>query len=114
MRVSVVEAHDHVRTALCFILEAQPDLQLVGAFDSRPDLVVRLLALRPDVVLLDWDLPGQLARQFLVAAHRVPAPPRIIVLSARPDDEPQARAAGADAFVSKSQPPALLIQSLYS
>ncbi len=113
MRVSIVEAHDHVRAALCFILTAQPDIELAGVFGPRPDLVARLLALRPDVVLLDWELPAQLAPQVLGALRRVLAPVRVIVLSARPDDEPQARAAGADAFVSKDQPPALLIDSLY-
>ncbi|HMQ33024.1 MAG TPA: response regulator [Chloroflexaceae bacterium] len=114
MRVAVVEGQNHVRAALCFLIEAQPGMQLAGAFGSRADLIVRLLALQPDVVLLDWGLPNHLAEQVLLAARRAPSPPRVVVLSARPDDEPLARAAGADAFVSKSQPPRLLIPSLYS
>jgi DNA-binding NarL/FixJ family response regulator len=107
-------ARDRVRSALCFLIEAQPGIQLVGAFGPGPDLVVRLLALRPDVVLLDWGLPDHLAEQVLLVARRALSPPRVVVLSVRPDDETQARAAGAAAFVSKSQPPVLLIQSLYS
>jgi DNA-binding NarL/FixJ family response regulator len=114
MRVAIVEGQNHIRSALCFLIEAQPGIQLAGAFGSRPDLSVWLLALRPDVVLLDWELPNQLADQVLLAARRAPSPPRVVVLSARPTDEPRARAAGADAFVSKSQPPRLLIPSLYS
>lgn len=114
MRVAIVEGHDHVRFALCFLLEAQPDIQLVGAFGPGPGLIVWLLALRADVVLLDWGLPEQLAEQLLLAARRAPSPPRVIVLSARPADEAPARAAGAAAFVCKSQPPRLLIPSLYS
>jgi two-component system response regulator NreC len=113
MRVVVVEAQAHVRSALRFVLEVQPDLKLVGAFGPGPDLVAQLLALRPDVVLLDWELPRRLALQVLTAARRSPVPPRMVVLSARPDDESQAHAAGADVFISKDQPPALLIQSLY-
>lgn len=114
MRVAVVEGHDHIRAALCFLIEAQPGIQLLGAFGPWPDLTVRLLALRPDVVLLDWELPGHLAERVLRAARRAPSPPRVVVLSARADDEARARAAGADAFISKSQPPRLLIPSLYS
>ncbi len=114
MRVVVVEGQTHVRTALCFLIEAQPGMQLVGAFGYRPDLIVRLLALRPDVVLLDWELPGQMAEQVLRAARRAPSPPRVIVLSLGIDHEARARAAGADAFVSKSQPPRLLLASLHS
>jgi two-component system nitrate/nitrite response regulator NarL len=114
MRVAVVEGRHHVRFALCFLIETQPGVQLVGALGSRPDLVVRLLALRPDVVLLDWGLPDHLAERVLLAARRAPSPPRVLVLSVRPDDETRARAAGAAAFFSKSQPPRLLIPSLYS
>lgn len=113
MRVAIVESQHHVRSALCYLIETQPGIEVAGAFGSRPDLVVWLLALRPDVVLLDWELPNHLAEQVLHAARRAPAPPRIVVLSARPEDEPRARAAGADAFVSKSQPPGRLIPSLY-
>lgn len=113
MRVSVVEAQNHVRAALCFFIEVRPGIELAGAFGPGPDLLVWLLALRPDVVLLDWELPAHLARRVLRTLRRLPAPPRIVVLSARPEDEPQARAAGANAFVSKSQPPTLLMQSLY-
>ncbi len=114
MRVVVVESQCRVRAALCFVLAAQPGVQLVGAFGPGSDLVARLLALRPDVVLLDWELPDHLAEQVLRAARRAPSPPRVVVLSVRPDNEPRARAAGAAAFISKSQPPRLLISSLYS
>jgi DNA-binding response OmpR family regulator len=65
-------------------------------------------------VLLDWELPGHLAERVLFAARRAPSPPRVLVLSTRPDDEARARAAGACAFVSKSQPARQLIPSLYS
>lgn len=98
----------------CLLIEAQPGVQLVVAFGSRPYLTVRLLALWPDVVLLEWGLPDYLAEQVLLAARRAPSPPRVLVLSTRPDDETRARAAGAAGFVNKSQPPRLLIPSLYS
>lgn len=114
MRVAVVDGHEQVRSALCFLIEGRPDVQLVGAFGPRPDLSVLLLALRPDVLLLDWGLPDHLAAQVLRAARRAPAPPRVVVLSTRPEDEPAARAAGATAFLSKCQSPRLLIPLLYS
>lgn len=113
MRVAVVDGHDHVRSALCFLIKGLSGMHLVGAFGSGPDLIVRLLALRPDVVLLDWGLPGHLAEQVLFAARRAPSPPRVVVLGAQPSDEARARAAGANAFISKSYPPQLLIPSLY-
>jgi DNA-binding NarL/FixJ family response regulator len=107
-----LEGQHHLRAVLCYLIEAQPAIMLVGAFGPRPDLSVRLLALRPDVVLLDWELPTHLAPQVPGALRRVFAPVRVIVFSARSDDEPQALAAGADAFVGKDQPPEALLRLL--
>jgi DNA-binding NarL/FixJ family response regulator len=114
MRVAVVEGQNHVRSALCFFIESQPGMQLAGAFGSQPDLVVRLLALQPDVVLLDWELPDLQAEQVLFAVRGASPPTRVLALSTRSGDEARACAAGVDAFICKSQPPRLLIPSLYS
>lgn len=114
MRIVVIEAEAHVRAALTFMLEQQPDLQVLCAVGPVPDLVTRILAVRPDVILLDWKLPRRLARQILVAVRRSAEPSRIVVLSTRQEDEATARAAGADAFISKDQAPALLIRAIHT
>jgi CheY-like chemotaxis protein len=79
-----------------------------------PNLVARLLALRSEVILLDWELPQRLASRILLVMRRLPQAPRIVVLSARSEDEAPARAAGADAFVSKDEAPAALIRALHA
>lgn len=112
MRVVVVEAQAHVRTALMFLLQQQPDLEVLCAFGPGPDLVARILTLRPEVILLDWDRPRQLARRLLAACKRLRGAPRVIVLVTRPEDEAQALAAGADALVSKGEPPALVLRAI--
>jgi DNA-binding response OmpR family regulator len=60
-------------------------------------------------VLLDWELPGRPAAALLFALHGLDYHPRIIVLSTRPESEPDALAAGADAFVWKGDPPEILL-----
>lgn len=112
MRVVVVEAQAHVRTALMFLLQQQPDLEVLCAFGPGPDLVARILALRPEVILLDWEMPRQLARQVLTAIRRLPGATRVIALCTRPEDEAGALAAGAHGLVSKGEPPALVLRAI--
>lgn len=67
---------------------------------------------QPDLVLLDWELPGRPAAALLLVLHGLTYHPRVIVLSTRPESEQDALAAGADAFVSKSDPPERLLTSV--
>ncbi|NTU82380.1 MAG: response regulator transcription factor [Chloroflexales bacterium] len=112
MRVVIVEAQLHVRTALLFLLQQQPDLEVLCAFGPAPDLVARVLALRPEVILLDWEMPRRLAAQVLAAIRRLPAPPRVVVLVTRTEDEADAVAAGAQTLVSKGEPPNLVLRAI--
>lgn len=112
MRVVVVEAHTHVRTALMFLLQQQPDLEVLCAFGPVPDLVARVLALRPEVILLDWEMPRQLTRQVLRAIRRKSGASRVIALCTRPEDEAEALAAGAHALISKGEPPDLVLRAI--
>jgi DNA-binding NarL/FixJ family response regulator len=81
---------------------------------ETPDLsglAQKVSEFRPDVVLLDWELPGRPAAALLLALHGLTYHPKVIVLSARPESEEEALAAGADAFVSKSESPERLLRS---
>lgn len=114
MRIVVVETQAQIRAALSFLLEQQPDLQVLCALGPVPNLAARLLALRPEVILLDWELPQRLASRILLAVRRSSEAPRIVVLSAHAKDEAPARAAGANAFVSKDEAPAAIIRALHA
>jgi DNA-binding response OmpR family regulator len=65
-------------------------------------------AFKPDLVLLDWEFPGRPAAAFLCGLNG----PAVIVLSRRPEAAGAALAAGAEAFVSKADPPERLLEAL--
>jgi DNA-binding NarL/FixJ family response regulator len=71
-------------------------------------LVRQLQEFQPDLDLLDWELPGRPAAAFLLA-WSYPARPRLIVLSTHPEIQSAALRIGADAFVSKADPPEVLL-----
>jgi DNA-binding NarL/FixJ family response regulator len=57
-RVLVVDDHPVVREGLVSVLEDQPGIEVVGSLGSAEQAVAQVGRLRPDIVLLDLELPG--------------------------------------------------------
>jgi DNA-binding NarL/FixJ family response regulator len=92
---------------------------VVGEAAEAEDLLAQLKATRPDLMLLDWELPGlALAnsvgseKRLLSVLHVFYPNLRVIALSGRPEAHQAALAAGVDAFVSKGDPPERLLTTL--
>jgi DNA-binding NarL/FixJ family response regulator len=86
-------------------LEAHPDIEVVGAARSAADAIDRVVAARPDVVILDRLLPQPEHSQEVLAHVREHLPgAAILLVSGMPDDHlaGEARDAGADGHVSKA------------
>jgi len=75
-------------------------------------LVAQITASEPDVLLLDWHLPGITIKELVADIRALELVLKIIVLSVNPEDERAALAAGADAFVTKAEPPDRLMSVL--
>lgn len=58
IRVLVVDDHPLFRTGLAGLLATVPDVEVVGEAGDGAEAVSRALSLRPDVVLMDLNLPG--------------------------------------------------------
>jgi len=75
-------------------------------------LVERVVFSRPDVVLIDWDLPG-LRSGGVLPRLRAGAPScRVVALSGRPEQRDEALRLGAVSFVSKCDAPESLLRAL--
>jgi DNA-binding NarL/FixJ family response regulator len=112
MRVLLADDEVRVRYALRVLLRQQPGVELAGEAVRASDLLDALTASRPDVVLLDWELPGSGGRQSMAAIRSLCPRLPVIALSGRPEVRREALAAGADAFVCKSDPPDRLLLAL--
>lgn len=116
IRVLVADDQDLVRTGLRMILDAQPDIEVVGeAADGRA--AVRLaLELRPDVCLFDIRMPEldgiEAVREL--AGPGVSDPMAIVVITTFDLDEyvHGALKAGARGFLLKDAGPDLLAQAI--
>lgn len=114
MRILVADNQASARLALCALLEQQNGWQVVGEVDSAENLMPQIENTNPDLVLLNWNLPELDAEQLVPVLREKYSNISVIVLSSRPETRSKALAAGADAFISKADPPDRLLQAISS
>jgi len=112
MRVLVADDKPEVRSALRLLLEQLPGVTVVGEAIGADSLLAQASALCPDLMLLDWELPGLHAVELLPGLRARCPRLSVIVLSSRPEDHRPALATGADAFVSKGDAPEQLLKAV--
>jgi two-component system, NarL family, response regulator NreC len=101
MNVLLADDSVPVRWALRTFVQEQLGWTVVGEAADAEALLAAAVALRPDLILLEWDLPGQPARDHIHALHRQLDSCRIVVLNDNPERRGVALRAGADAFICK-------------
>lgn len=107
----IAEEEARVRRALYFFLKEQPELTIVGETAEVRPLLRLAQVTSPDVILLDWNLPGCIP-ELLASLRRVNDGLRVIILGRHLDDRPATLAAGADAFICKGDAPQVLQATL--
>ena len=112
MRILLADDQPRVRFALRVLLERQPGLEVMGEAVDVDDLLCQAEQSCPDLVLLGWELPGWAADDSLSTLRRVCPDVCVIALSGRPEARRAALTAGADAFISKSDPPERLLAAI--
>lgn len=118
IRVVVADDQELVRTGLVMILDAQPDLEVVGQAADGPEALDLAARLRPDVLLVDIRMPGldgvEVTRRL--AGPGVEDPLAVVVITTFDLDEYVLGAlrAGARGFLLKDAGPQLLVQAIHA
>ena len=112
MRILIADDQPKVRFALHILLDRQPGLKVVGEAVDAQDLLLQAQHTYPDLLLLDWELPGLAGSGLLPALRRVYPNLSVIALSGRTESSQAALAAGVNAFVSKVEPPEHLLSAI--
>jgi DNA-binding NarL/FixJ family response regulator len=114
IRVLVADDQALVRGGFRLILEAQPDIEVVGEAADGREAVTRAKDQRPDVVLMDIRMPGMdgLAATRLLMTSQ--SPPRVLMLTTFDLDEYvyDALRAGASGFLLKDVRPEQLADAV--
>lgn len=116
IRILVVDDHPVVREGLVALLEDEPDFEVVASTDSAEEAVARAGRLRPDVVLLDLELPGMDGVQALPALAAASPDTRVIVFTAYDTDERVLGAvrAGAKGYLLKGASREQIAQAIHT
>ena len=103
-RLLLIDDSDDFLDGLTDWLEDSPRIHVIGRAHSRREALIRIDALRPDLVVLAATLPDgsgfELTRELKAAA----TDPLVVLMSFHDEDAipAEARAAGADAWISKT------------
>ncbi|MEV1000676.1 response regulator transcription factor [Nonomuraea sp. NPDC050202] len=110
-RILLADDQEDVRIGFRLILDAQPDMTVVGEAADGTRAVELARHLRPDVVLADVRMPGL---DGLEVTRRLAAETRVIVVTTFDLDEyvHTALRAGACGFLLKRSGPALLVEAV--
>lgn len=114
LRIALLDDHPAVLAGLRRLIDAEPDLTVAAVAASAPELARKLNGLRPDVVILDYDLARDDGLAHCRRIKSRPNPPAVIIYSAYagPALTLAARTAQADALVDKAEPVQTLLSAV--
>ncbi len=111
-RVLLADADLVLRSALVRLLRLKLGINDICEIGDASQLGERLARFHPDVLLLDWELPGLDVSRIRGEFQRPINRPVVIVMSVKTENEPWALASGADAFLNKRAPGEDVLQFL--
>ena len=114
IRILIVDDHPVVREGLVAVLESVPDFRVVGSAASAEEALAAMEAARPDIVLLDLELPGMSGVDAIPRVIAGGDHVRVIVLTAYDTEERVLGAikAGAGGYLLKGAAAAEIVDAI--
>jgi two-component system response regulator NreC len=116
IRVLVVDDHTILRVGLRMMLNAQPDIEVVGEASDGNQAVTEALRLVPDVILMDIAMPDCNGIEATRQVKRVQPETRVLVLTMHENEEYlfQTLRAGASGYILKEAADTELITAIHA
>jgi DNA-binding NarL/FixJ family response regulator len=105
MRLFIADANREFRLALQVFLHQEPNMDVVGLAAHSNGLLAQIEATKPDVLLLDCQLPDRDVAELITEIRALKLPIKIVVISIQPDEEIKDVDSGADAIIEKTNQP---------
>ncbi len=114
IRIATVDDHPALSAGVTTVLQREPDFVPVGTASTKNEIAPLVYRTAPDIVLLDYHLPGTDGLRVCRSLKDVPAGPRVVIYTAYAGAPLAvgARAAGADGLASKAAPARELFEML--
>lgn len=112
LRVVVADDHPSVRENLRYLLTAVADLRVIGVAKSGTEALEMVRESRPDVLVLDADLPDLDGVEVARALHRERFSTRVVLYTMETEIERYSGRWNIAACVPKDAPPSDLIDAI--
>jgi DNA-binding NarL/FixJ family response regulator len=117
-KITVLVAEDHtiVRKGICSLIDGKADLQVVGEAEDGREAIEKVVALSPDVVLMDITMPQLNGLEATRQIKKMFPQIKILALTMYTNEEYilQILQAGASGYVVKQAAPAELISAIHA
>jgi DNA-binding NarL/FixJ family response regulator len=112
VRVLLVDDHELFRQGMANLLNQQPDIQIVGEAGDGLEAHYRAVALKPDLILLDINMPGVDGLEALQLIRADLPETTVVMLTVHDEDEKLFKAirAGAQGYILKNTPSTEFLQ----
>lgn len=113
MRIVIATGDNDLRLAIQLILSEEPGINIIGSASDCDGLLALVRSTHPEVVLLDWELPGCKMEDTLqqIKSIQTEANTFLIVLGRKSKMKENALETGADAFRVIGDPPENLLDA---
>jgi DNA-binding NarL/FixJ family response regulator len=114
IRILLVDDHAVLRAGLRALLDLEDDLEVIAEVGSGEEAVSRTRELKPDVVVMDLEMPGVGGLEATRQIGDLGLPTRVLVLTSQPEEEYllPVLEAGGNGFVHKTSADQDLIQAI--
>jgi DNA-binding NarL/FixJ family response regulator len=113
-RILIADQRPKVRFGLQVLLQGQLGYPIIGFATDSHSLLCSLEELKPDILLLDWNLPGMPSAELISIIHTRHPAIRIMIMSANPDIKSTALSSGADFYINKGEAPSAFLDALHT
>lgn len=114
VQVFIVEDHPIIRQSYALILQREPDINICGEADSGEAALLQIPHTAPDIVLVDFSLPGMNGLEFVQHLHKEYPALATVVISGHKEETfiAEILAAGVTYYIVKEQAPQSLIPTI--
>ena len=113
-RILIADDHEVMRRGVRSLLEAKPEWEICGEAADGREAVAQVVALKPDLVVLDLTMPVLNGLHAAKEIRRISPGTKIVIFTLHDSAHvaTEARGAGADAVVVKSAPAERLVETI--
>ena len=114
IKIAILEDNDGTRQALAYILNTTPGLSCIATSSRGEEALKKFPSLKPDVLLLDIQLPGMSGVECLRKLAPLLPQSQFMMLTVLEDYDTifEALRAGATGYLLKSTPPGKIVEAI--